>query len=75
MATVKLIWRGGYLGRPGWYLETAYRESFRQRMRQHGISDVVETRPGVFWIAAEHERTLVLAEPAVALHAAAPALL
>ena len=75
MATVKLIWRGGLGGRPGWFIQTPYAESFRLRMRQHGVTDIVETRPGVFWIAAEHERDLVLAEPAVALHAAAPALL
>ena len=75
MATVKLIWRGGYLGHPGWYLQTDYPQSLRQRLRKHGIANAVETRPGVFWIAAEHERSLILAEPAVALHAAAPALL
>lgn len=75
MATVKLIWRGGLGGRPGWFLQSDYPQSLRQRLRKHGIADVVETRPGVFWIPANEEHKLIAAEPAVALHAAAPALL
>ena len=75
MATVKLIWRGGYLGRAGWFIQGDYPESLRHRLKQHGIITWVETRPGVFWIPADEEHKLIAAEPAVALHAAAPALL